>query len=317
VEPVGTGQTAASYRLILDWDGDAPTLIAKLGAGDSAARRQVAGGYRREVGFYARLAATLDLRTPRCRYSAITEDALSFTLILEDLAPLVPGRQVDGCSLARARDAVGALAGLHASRWNDDALFDLDFIPAATESRSEFMGSLAVAGTEKFVARFGTELSAADVVTLQDSARAVATWLPQRPTPFAVCHGDYRLDNLMFPPEGDGVAVIDWQTLDVTPPARDVAYFLGTSLDVETRRTAQGELISEYHAGLVRSGVGGYDLGRCFDDYRLGLLQGPMITTLGCMYATGVQTNESDNMFLAMARRSCAAIRDMGTLDLL
>ena len=51
------------------------------------------------------------------------------------------------------------------------------------------------------------------------------------PTPFAVIHGDYRLDNLMFPPDGDGVVALDWQTVGVGPPARDIAYFLGTSLE--------------------------------------------------------------------------------------
>ena len=40
-----------------------------------------------------------------------------------------------------------------------------------------------------------------------------------------------------------------------------------------------------------------------------------MITTIGCMYATGVRSEEADRMFLAMARRSCAAIRDLDTLD--
>ena len=42
-------------------------------------------------------------------------------------------------------------------------------------------------------------------------------------------HGDYRLDNLMFPPHGTGVVAVDWQTLAVAPPARDLAYFLATS----------------------------------------------------------------------------------------
>jgi hypothetical protein len=315
--PVGTGQTGASYRLLLDWDGSSPTCIAKLAGGDIPARHRVAPGYRREVAFYSRLAATVDMRTARCWYDAIAEDALNFTLILEDLAPRRPGRQVDGCTLLQARDAVRSLAGLHASRWNDTSLFDLDFIPATTGSRAEFLGGLAVAGTEKFVVRFGGDLDPEDVVTLQESARAVGSWLLIRPEPFAVCHGDYRLDNLMFPPEGDGVVAIDWQTLDIAPPVRDLAYFLATSLEAGVRRPAQDELVSLYHAGLVQRGVTNYDLTRCFEDYRLGLLQGPMITMIGYMYATGQQTIESDGMFLAMARRSGAAIRDMRTLDLL
>ena len=56
---------------------------------------------------------------------------------------------------------------------------------------------------------------------------------------------------------------------------------------------------------------------RCFDDYRLGQMQGPMITTLGAIYATAERSTRADGMFLAMARRSCAAIRDLRSLDLL
>jgi len=52
-------------------------------------------------------------------------------------------------------------------------------------------------------------------------------------------------------------------------------------------------------------------------DYRLGHLQGPMITVLGSTYATAVPTERSDAMFMAMATRSCVAIRDLGSLDLL
>ena len=71
-----------------------------------------------------------------------------------------------------------------------------------------------------------------------------------------------------------------------------------------------------YHAALVERGVTGYDADRCWDDYRLGHLQGPMIGTIGCIYASGEQNERSDAMFLAMARRSCAAIRDLGSIEL-
>ena len=100
-------------------------------------------------------------------------------------------------------------------------------------------------------------------------------------------HGDYRLDNLMFSTtEDDDVVAVDWQTMIVGPPTRDVAYFLGTSLDVDDRRAAEEQLVASYHRALVARGVDGYDADRCFDDYRVGQLQGPMITVIGCMYAT-------------------------------
>jgi hypothetical protein len=45
-------------------------------------------------------------------------------------------------------------------------------------------------------------------------------------------------------------------------------------------------------------------------------LQGPLITTLGCLSAPNARTEESDVAFLTIARRSGAAIRELGSLDL-
>ena len=131
----------------------------------------------------------------------------------------------------------------------------------------------------------------------------MADWVLARPEPFAVIHGDYRLDNLMFGDDADDVVAVDWQTLAVGPPTRDVAYFLGTSVQVDERREHERRLVAAYHAELVRRGVEGYDADQCFDDYRVGHLQGPFITTLGAAYATAVRTEAADRMFVAMATR--------------
>jgi len=314
-QAIGAGQTGASYRVDLDSDGGPSSVVAKIATGDEASRQRVATGYRSEVGFYTQLVETLDVRTPRCWYGAITDDALHFTLLLEDLAPRVTGVQADGCSVARADAALRNLAGLHAPRWNDDSLFDLDFLPRTTKDRADFLGNILTGATEEFVTRYDTELDAAEVRTLRDSASAITEWQLARPEPFAVIHGDYRLDNLMFSmtDEGDVVAV-DWQTMIVGPPTRDVAYFLGTSLDVEDRRAAEEQLVASYHRALVARGVDGYDIERCFDDYRVGQLQGPMITVIGCMYAPAERSDAADRMFLAMIHRACAAIQDLDSI---
>jgi Ecdysteroid kinase-like family len=316
-ERVGTGQTAATYRLTIDAPDGPPTLVAKVARGEEAARRLVANGYRSEVGFYSHLVDTLQVRTPRCWYAAITDDALHFTLLLEDLAPRVPGVQVEGCPPGRAEAAVRNLAGLHAPRWNDETLFELDFIQRPTAERAAFLGELAKSATEVFVDRYGQQLAVADIDTLRASAVAVEAWVPARPEPLAVLHGDYRLDNLLLGSDDSDIVAVDWQTLMVGPPARDVAYFLGTSLAMELRQAAEERLVGAYHAELVARGVEGYTTERCFEDYRLGHLQGPMITTIGAAYATAERTERADAMFVAMATRSCAAIRDLASLDLL
>jgi len=74
-QPVGTGQTGATYRLTLD-DGGPTTIIAKVAAGDDAARKRVANGYRNEVGFYAHVVDTVDVRTPTCWHARSWRRAL-------------------------------------------------------------------------------------------------------------------------------------------------------------------------------------------------------------------------------------------------
>lgn len=313
---VGTGQTGTAYRLALDADGLPTSLVAKLAAVDESARQRVAVGYRAEVGFYRELAHTVDIRTPRCWYAAITDDDTAFTLLLEDLAPCRAGVQADGCSDGRAEAAVMNLAGLHAPRWNDESVLELAFLGRPNPERAAFLGQITRSATEGFVARYEADLDPGDIHTLRSCAAAIEAWQVAGIETLALVHGDYRLDNLMFDPYGNDVVAVDWQTLAVAPALRDVAYFLGTCLDIDQRRTTERDLVARYHAELMNRGVDGYGFERCFDDYRLGQLQAPMITTLGCMYATAERSNEADAMFIAMARRSCAAIRDLESLDL-
>ena len=120
-------------------------------------------------------------------------------------------------------------------------------------------------------------------------------------------HGDYRLDNLMFPEAGAGVVAVDWQTLAVGPPGRDLGYFLATSLHVDDRRAHQDALVPSTSTSVRRLGVADCTVEQCIDEYRLGVLQAPMITMIGAAYATAERSASADAMFLAMATRACAA----------
>jgi aminoglycoside/choline kinase family phosphotransferase len=313
---IGTGQTSSAYRLSIDAPHLPATLVAKLAEGDEAARRRVATAHRCEVGFYTELADTLDVRTPACWYGAVSDDGAQFTLLLEDLAPRVPGRQVDGCSTEQANHAVRTLAELHACRWNDDSLYGMDCLAAITPERAQFLSEIASMATEQFISRFETRLNAVDISTLREVARVLRDWQLGRATPFSLVHGDYRLDNIMFPPTGDDVAIVDWQTITVALPARDLSYFIGTSLPTEQRRASEDLLVESYYEVLRSQGIEEYSLEQCFEDYRFGQLQGPLITVLGTMTSPG-RSSEADDMFLSMAARSCAAIRDLGSLNLL
>jgi hypothetical protein len=255
----------------------------------------------------------VDIRVPQCWHCAINDDGTDFTLLLEDISASRPGVQVDGCSIDHAQSAVINLAALHAPRWNDDALFDLAFVARPDEASASFLGDILAGATEQFIERFDV-FDEAEVATLRQSAEAIESWVLARPTPFSVTHGDYRLDNLMFPPSGTEVVALDWQTTNAGPPARDLSYFLGTSLKTDERRAHEESLVIAYHHELERRGVTGYSAADCFDDYRLGHLQGPLITVLGAIYATAERSPRADDMFVSMAKRSCAAITDLRSI---
>jgi hypothetical protein len=315
IERIGTGQTGANYRVHLDADGLPPTLVAKTAAGDRAARERVSQGYRSEVGFYAVLRDLVQIRTPRCWHAEISDDNCTFVLLLDDLAPARPGVQADGCTIDQARDAVRNLAGLHAPLWNDARLFEhRDFLGAMTGDRAEFLGGITQRAADVFCDRYADELGD-DAATLRASAALTGRWVGIATGAVALLHGDYRLDNLMFPEAGEGVYAVDWQTLTVAPPGRDLGYFLATSLLVDDRRAHQDMLVDGYVAELDRLGVA-LSREQCDTEVRLGVLQAPMITMIGAAYATAERSAGADTMFLAMATRAAAALRDLDSLAL-
>lgn len=312
-EPVGTGQIGTCHRLTLTGEDVPSTVLAKLPATDPAARDLLAGAYRAEVRFYAEIAATVDVRVPTCHYAAMSPDTGDFTLLMQDLAPAGQGDQIAGCSVGQARDAVSNLAGLHGPRWCDPTLLDVEGLALSGPDDAKMLADLYGPATDLFIDGLGDLVSAQDRVTLRECVAVAEHWALARSERFGLVHGDYRLDNLLFPPDGGpGVVAVDWQTLSLGLPARDLAYFIGTGLPVAERRTHERALVAAYHSALTTYGVTGYPVEDCWEDYRFAMIQGPLVAVFGCAY--GTRTERGDGMFAAMVGRACAAIRDLGTI---
>jgi hypothetical protein len=143
----------------------------------------------------------------------------------------------------------------------------------------------------------------------------VTPWLLAERDRFALMHGDYRLDNMLFDPDRTRVSIVDWQTLGVGLPTRDLAYFTATSLNPQLRASIEEGLVDDYHRTLSEYGVTDYDRETCWRDYRLGVPQAPLISALGFAFAAG--TERGDDMVLTMLARGCQAIRDLETLELI
>lgn len=314
-EPVGTGQMANTVRARLARDdGSERTVVVKY------ARPEVASplaqmAYAKEVAFYAELAERLPVRTPACLHAAIAEGNTRFALVLEDMAGARAGDQIAGCPVDHAAAAVVNLAGLHGPTWDDDALAGLRWLAGEGAPAPELLEPLLAAAADAFAERFAGVLGPGEQAVLDGCRELLVPWLTAPPAHAAVVHGDYRLDNLLFPADDPaGVAAVDWQTVGLGPPLRDVAFFLGTCLAVEDRRRHERDLVGAYHRALADHGVTGYGLDECWADYRFGLLHGPFITLLGRLTAT--VTERGDEMFRVMWRRASAAVDDHGTLEL-
>ncbi|MGB8211662.1 MAG: phosphotransferase [Mycobacterium sp.] len=321
VTAIGTGQTGATYRVSAKYAGNArrlpDTFVIKLPARDDTVRDRVTIGYRSECAFYASVADRVQVPIPECFYCEISDDALDYALLLADQAPAAQGDQIAGCGEQQARLAVTALAGLHGPSWCDPVWLDFPGIAFARpdEASAQGLGEVARMSLEITLDKLGDRMSAADRDTFAAAMGLVAPWLLAERDRFALLHGDYRLDNMLFYPDASRVTVVDWQTLGVGLPARDLAYFTATSLKPELRSAIEQDLVDEYHRALCDYGVTGYDRETCWRDYRLGMPQALLISALGFAFATA--TDRGDDMVLTMLARGCQAIRDLGTLDLI
>ena len=321
VTPIGTGQTGATYRVSASYATavDLPgTFAVKLPAQDDAVRERVALGYRSEVEFYTDVATQMRVPVPGCYYSDISDSGADFVLVLADMAPAVQGDQIAGCTPAEAQLAVDAIAGLHGPSWCDPTWLGLASISMpkpGDEAAAKGLGDVSVMAADITIEKLGPRMCAEDRETLRAAMGLVTPWLLAEPDRFSLMHGDYRLDNLLFDPDRTRITVVDWQTMGVGLPTRDLAYFTATSLAPEMRAEIERDLVGRYHEALVGYDVTGYDADTCWRDYRLGVVQAPLISALG--FAFAASTERGDEMMLAMFHRGCRAIRELETLELI
>jgi hypothetical protein len=326
-ERIGTGQIGQCIRYELDYSDDAEdaedanregaaprTLVGKFPSDDPTSRNTGVAlkNYLKEVSFYRQLQQRLSIRTPRCYYAAIEGDGPEHILLLEDLAPAIQGNQLEGCTPEVARAALLELVGLHAPTWCDKDLLKLEWLGTPNELTVQIGRVLYQSQLPAFLDRFRERLEADEAAIIEKVAASTGPPFEPLGDIFGVVHVDYRLDNLLIdetqsPPS---IAAVDWQSLTLGNPLADVAYFLGAGLLPETRREVERNLVGEYHEGIVKAGVEGYDAERCWNDYRRGIFAGFAVTVVAAPLVQ--QTERGDEMFTAMARRHARHAIDLG-----
>jgi hypothetical protein len=321
-QPLGTGQMCDSVRVTPRYDRptDAPpTLIAKLPAADPTSRGTALAlrSYEKEVRFYQQLAPQLAVRTPAAYHAEIDVTTAAFVLLLEDLAPAEPGDQLAGCTPDVAQVAVRELAGLHAPRWDDRGLTELDWLYGDPAQSRAFAMALLPPLWIGFRERYSADLPAHVNQAGEVLFAGLEAYVDPDSGVTTVVHGDYRLDNLLFDPNPGGIpiAVVDWQTCAVGSGPSDVAYFVGAGLHEDDRRAVEGDLVRDYHERLVGAGVEGYDWDRCWRDYRRGTWAGLLMAVGASMLVE--RTDRGDQMFLTMASRHARHALDLDAAELI
>ena len=309
----GVGLMAEILRCELTFAAAGPcgSVIVKLPSAKPGNRRLGRRWrlYRREFGFYRRLAAGSPLRAPALLYGDFDERSHRFVLVLEDLGNLTAADQLRGATPEQARRAVREVAGLHGKYWDRvEALPAPDF----RKTLAPWVWSALQVSYLSSLPRSLPLLSGVWPEEIRDLAEEYGLRLADHvrrlvQEPLTFVHGDYRLDNMFF--DEDGLVVVDWQNSAVSNGLYDVATFLAGSVSTEVRRAVESEALLEYHDIVCGLGARDFPFERCWRLYRetlLGCLVLPVVVTSWLEASRGRQPELRD----AIAARTARALQD-------
>ena len=274
-EGVGANGLTSRLRVRYAPGGDGPpSFVLKLPPALPASKDigLRLGFYENEIRFYDELAGRVSVNLPRCYYTGMDKERHDYALLLEDMAPALPGDDIASCAWDEAASIVDELPKLHAPWWNSELLPTLAWLPVGEPNIEAANARFQDVLFPATMRHYGDTLSPTAYRVAEKYSRGLAHVVRQMTAaPYTLTHSDYRLVNMLLGgPEGDRrVTVLDWQRVALGKGPIDVAFFTVLSLPTETRRAWQWDLVERYHAGLLERGVRGYGLEECRRDYRL------------------------------------------------
>ena len=319
VAPIGTGQTGATYRVSATYATEQPelpgTFAIKLPAQDDAVRERVALGYRSEHAFYTDVADRVQIPIPAVLSLRNRQRRRRFRPAARRHGPGRAGRSDRRAARRRrpgwrwqpwpvctARPGVippgGGFAGIcdADARRSGGQAASVTVARMAADITLDKLGRGNERGRPRNPARrngIGDAVAAGRAEPLRADARRLPA-------------GQHAVRSRPDAHHGGGLADAG------CGPARP-----GSGVLHRDQPAAGGPVGNRARPGravppeLLGYGVTDYDLDTCWRDYRLGMLQAPLLTALGCAFATS--TERGDEMMLVMLRRGCRAIRELGT----
>jgi hypothetical protein len=274
--------------------------------------------YQNEVRFYRDIRPELEIEAPRAYGSLFDRESGQFGVMMEDLN-LRDARFPNATtpvSLDQVKGLLSTLATLHAHYWQSPRFStDLAWLPTPRSGGMYkiFHGiGLDLIRDQVEKNAFKAELIAPlahDLDGLWDDLWKLQAILDSEPV--TLLHGDPHIANTYLLPEGGGF--LDWQLTVRGRWSHDVTYLIVTSLDIETRRKHERELLTHYREELRRRGVADPPSEdeawlRFRQSVIWGLVIGWLITP---------PTNYGEAITVANLERLVAAVQDLESIEAL
>ena len=262
-----------------------------------------------EVRFYNEVARSVSVTVPHF-LAAQSQLGRGATLVLTDLTEFgaIPGNPGDALTFPQAALVVEQLANFHARFWNKEHLDHTHgWLAGPVRRLEDFLGTaMAVPLMKRGLHRAGELVPSslhAQAVHYARHRRQAMRFLAEAPR--TLVHHDCHPGNLFWNQSRPGL--LDWQLVRFGEGISDIAYFLATALNPETRRLHEESLIAIYAQCLENNGVTGIDVEILLKRYRAHLVYPfeAMIVTL----AVGDMMNLESNHELI--RRTAAAVEDL------
>jgi aminoglycoside/choline kinase family phosphotransferase len=278
-----------------------------------------AGSAMGETQFYNQIRPQLSIDAPTAYFAKVDPHSFRAIIVLEDL-----GDEAEFCTYqthindARARSQISLMARMHGRFYGQVAtspsLAAIDSFPDRFHRIAEYHG-LEEACTRGLFA-------AGPVMPSSLMERAGEVWPATlqgiemfHHLPSTLTHGDIHLGNWYVRP-GDRMGLTDFQNVTTGHWSRDLAYTIVTSLDIETRRQTERDLISSYLEELREHGGAQESFDSAWRNYRQQMLTvlawWTVTLTPSSTMAQDMQTEETTLCFL---ERIGAAIADLDVLD--
>lgn len=232
-------------RLRLD-DGEELAVFIKRPSRSLVARAFVAVPRlsRAEVRFYTELREQVPIATPHCHGAG--HFWRGFIVVLEDLADsgAILRSSTDTLSADEAASLLASLAAMHRQWW--ERTESHPWLALNPQRELKLGALLSPALCRLGLWRVGSAVP-------EPLHHAISRYARNRRKaqeamsggPTTLIHNDCHPGNQFVAADGRP-GLIDWQLCRAGPWARDVAYLLATSLDPETRRSAERGLLADY-----------------------------------------------------------------------